>query len=138
MQCSAVQCQEGVPLCQEGVLWYREGVQRCREGVPWTMGHGAGMVFHSARKVFYGAGKVSHGPVKVSHGAGKVSTVREFCIARECRCISKRFLKQLGPGVPTKSNTEKGGQLTDSVPISTRRQPSNPKPQCRLCFPGLC
>ena len=38
----------------------------------------------------------------------------------------KRFLKQLGPGVLTKSNTEKGGQLTDSVPMSTRRQPSNP------------
>ena len=32
----------------------------------------------------------------------------------------KRFLKQLGPGVLTKSNTEKGGQLTDSVPMSTR------------------
>ena len=37
------------------------------------------------------------------------------------------FLKQLGPGVLTKSNTEKGGQLTDSAPMSTRTQPSNPR-----------
>ena len=36
-------------------------------------------------------------------------------------------MKQPGPGVLTKSNTEKGGQLTDSVPISTWRQPSNPR-----------
>ena len=35
--------------------------------------------------------------------------------------------KQLGPGVLTKSNTEKGGKLTDLVPMSTRRQPSNPR-----------
>ena len=35
-------------------------------------------------------------------------------------------MKQPGPGVLTTSNTEKGGQLTNSVPISTWRQPSNP------------
>ena len=32
-----------------------------------------------------------------------------------------KYLKQLGPGI-----TEKGGQHSDSVPMSTRRQPSNP------------
>ena len=37
----------------------------------------------------------------------------------------KRFSKRLGPGVLTKCNKEKGGQLIDSVPMSTRRQPSN-------------
>ena len=37
------------------------------------------------------------------------------------------FFKQLGPGVLTKSITERGGQLTDSVPMSTRWQPSNPR-----------
>ena len=37
------------------------------------------------------------------------------------------FMEQLYPGVLTKSNTEKGGWLTDSVPMSTRRQPSNPR-----------
>ena len=37
------------------------------------------------------------------------------------------FMEQLDPGVLTKSNTEKGGWLTDSVPMSTRRQPSNPR-----------
>ena len=36
-------------------------------------------------------------------------------------------MEQLVPGVLTKSNTEKGGWLTDSVPMSTRRQPSNPR-----------
>ena len=40
---------------------------------------------------------------------------------------TKKWSKQLGPGVLTKSNTEKGGRLTDSVPMSTRRQPSNPR-----------
>ena len=39
----------------------------------------------------------------------------------------KRFVKQLGSGGLTKSNTEKGGQLTDSVPMSTRWQPSTPR-----------
>ena len=37
-----------------------------------------------------------------------------------------RVPSQVGPGVLTKSNTEKGGQLIDLVPMSTRRQPSNP------------
>ena len=39
----------------------------------------------------------------------------------------KQIFKQLGPGVLTKSNTEKRGQLIHSVPMSTRRQPSNPR-----------
>ena len=34
---------------------------------------------------------------------------------------------QLGPGVLTKRNTEEGGRLTDSLPMSTQRQPSNPR-----------
>ena len=34
---------------------------------------------------------------------------------------------QLGPGVLTKRNTEEGGLLTDSLPMSTQRQPSNPR-----------
>ena len=37
------------------------------------------------------------------------------------------LMEQLDPGVLTKSNTDKGGWLTDSVPMSTRRQPSNPR-----------
>ena len=34
---------------------------------------------------------------------------------------------QLGPGVLTKRNTEVGGRLTDSLPMSTQRQASNPR-----------
>ena len=33
----------------------------------------------------------------------------------------------LGPSVLTKRNTEEGGQLTDSLPMSTQSQPSNPR-----------
>ena len=106
--------------------------------------HGAGIVFHSARKVSYGAGKVSYGAgkvsyggVKVSHGAGKVSTdyfllSESFALQESIIAFKKRFFKLLGPGVLAKSNTEKGPQLTHSVPISTRRQPSNPRLRFRL------
>ena len=34
---------------------------------------------------------------------------------------TQKISTQLGPGVLTKSNTEKGGRLTDSVPMSTQR-----------------
>ena len=44
----------------------------------------------------------------------------------------EKKIKQLGPGVLTKSNTEKGGQLTDLIPMSTRRQPNNPRLQLGL------
>ena len=123
MQCSAVQCQcsaRKVSLCARKVSY---GTGKVSHGAG-RVSHGAGMVFHSARKVSYGAGKVSH-------GAGKVST--DYCLLSESFALQesavaskKRFLKQLGPGVLTKSNTEKGGQLTDSVPMSTWTQPSNP------------
>ena len=49
-----------------------------------------------------------------------------------CLHLEKIFLKLLGPGVLAKSNTDKGGQLTYSVPMSTRRQPSNPRLRFRL------
>ena len=34
---------------------------------------------------------------------------------------------QLGRGVLTKRNTEERGLLTDSLPMSTQRQPSDPR-----------
>ena len=36
------------------------------------------------------------------------------------------FVEELGPGLLTNSNTEKGGRLTNSLSMSTQRQPSNP------------
>ena len=126
MQCSAVQCQcsaRKVSLCARKVSY---GTGKVSHGAG-RVSHGAGMVFHSARKVSYGAEKVSHGAVKVSHGAGKVST--DYCLLPESFALQesavaykKRFLKQLGPGVLTKSNTEKGGRLTNSLPMSTQSQ----------------
>ena len=124
-----MQCQRSgrkVFLCARKVSYGTGMVSHCAARVF----HGAGIVFHSARKVSYGAGKVYHGAVKVSHGSGKVSPdyclLSESFVLQESAVSSQIFFKQLGPGVLTKSNTEKGVQLTDSVPMSARSQVTLP------------
>ena len=67
--------------------------------------------------------------------------------AVQCQCSARKVSRcarkvSYGPGVLIKSNTEKGGQLTDSVPMSTQRQPSNPCLQlglldCQLADIGM-